>query len=439
MPTSQFGKLLRELRKREGLNQSQLATHLHVDRSTVSRIETGSKKPPLDSAFYERLRVVPGVSEADIKRFQEAAQVNNFTEAMLNPQVHSSIGVRRLGILGKPNTQNRKAKDPEIVDEEIVGAMIDHVQQILKAHQETTNKIRKRLETRVAEVKWGNPARSLIQVRREGLLGEPNRRYLARIDAAKAADDLAVMLANMLKNHARLGVSIRQGEEVLLYGALLSAFNSEVLAQAFAEVMTMDAEIALREIVQPSKYATEASGTAVEEAPDILTESLHTDVKIHEIVNPEPEPVRIHYPHTMPEHAPELVDEGKWEQTPKKGVVFQSSDAKLLFDALGKPDHEYRLAAEKAMRGFSEDVKRAKVTSLNKAASKYHISVKTLSEWVAKGLIPYEYRDKNAVYLAEEIAQEVARDNQEAKEMGMQTARLLRERREKYFPSPSKK
>jgi predicted site-specific integrase-resolvase len=79
-------------------------------------------------------------------------------------------------------------------------------------------------------------------------------------------------------------------------------------------------------------------------------------------------------------------------------------------------------------------VEKTKVTSLNKAASTLNISVQTLSEWVAKGLIPYKYRDKNAVYLAEEIAQEVGRDIQAANEMGMQTARLLRERHDKYFP-----
>ena len=82
-------------------------------------------------------------------------------------------------------------------------------------------------------------------------------------------------------------------------------------------------------------------------------------------------------------------------------------------------------------------MEKSRVTTLNKASKTYGISVQTFSEWVAKGLIPYEYRDKNAIYLAEEIAQEVGRDNQEGKEMGVQTARLLRERREKYFPPAS--
>jgi ribosomal protein S6--L-glutamate ligase len=186
------------------------------------------------------------------------------------------------------------------------------------------------------------------------------------------------------------------------------------------------------------------SGTAVEEAI-FLTEFLQTSATIRQdlekgadsaanTTTQEAQPVRIHYPHTMPEHGSQIVDEGKWKQAPKKGVVFQNSDVKLLFDALGNSDHEYRLVAEKAMRGFTKDVKRGKVTSLNQTSRDLSIPHKNLSEWVAKGLIPYEYRDKNAIYLAKDVAQELGRDNQEAKEMGIQTARLLRERYEKYFP-----
>jgi transcriptional regulator with XRE-family HTH domain len=177
---------------------------------------------------------------------------------------------------------------------------------------------------------------------------------------------------------------------------------------------------------------------------DIITEFLQEDDRLR-LLDPKKgadseqnglkeNPLPIHYQHTMPEHGSHIVDEGKWQRAPKIGVVFQNSDAKLLFDALGNPDHEYRLAAENAMRGFANDVKNAKVASLSQVSRELGIPHKNLSEWVAKGLIPYEYRDKNALYLSKEVVQEVDRDNEEAKEMGIQTARLLRERHDKYFP-----
>jgi hypothetical protein len=158
---------------------------------------------------------------------------------------------------------NGKSEEPETVDQEVLGTMMNHVQDIIKKHHETTNSLQKRLERRVAEVKWGNPARAPIQVRREGWLQRPNRRDLARVDAAKAADDLAILLANILKNHARLGVyghhiateakkvmverNYDLPEEVIEYGALLEELNSELIAQTVAEVMTMYPEIILRE------------------------------------------------------------------------------------------------------------------------------------------------------------------------------------------------
>jgi transcriptional regulator with XRE-family HTH domain len=119
---------------------------------------------------------------------------------------------------------------------------------------------------------------------------------------------------------------------------------------------------------------------------------------------------------------------------PKQGVVFDRTEAKLFFDALADPAHTHKEQAEAALQAFTKAVEQSRVTSLNKASKISGISVTTYTEWIAKGLIPSEYRDKNAIYLAVDIAQEVDRDNQEAKAMGLQTARLLRSRREKYFP-----
>jgi transcriptional regulator with XRE-family HTH domain len=75
-----FGTLLREIRKQAGLGQAKLAACLHVARPTISRIETGRKKPPLDAACYERLRAVPGFTPAAVTVLQEAAQADKSTE-----------------------------------------------------------------------------------------------------------------------------------------------------------------------------------------------------------------------------------------------------------------------------------------------------------------------------------------------------------------------
>ena len=190
-------------------------------------------------------------------------------------------------------------------------------------------------------------------------------------------------------------------------------------------------------------FIRDARTLVAEEAEEYLTKSLQSDDRIP-ILDPEkgedsaPDWMRLEgdqlshgkeaerQPSSQPEQG---------EQVPRKGTVFERSDARLFFEALENPDHRYNLQAEAALQGFTKAVEKARVTSLNKVSSAYGIPIKNLSEWVAKGLIPYVSRDKNAIYLSKEIAEEVARDAQEAKEMGVQTARLLRERREKYFPS----
>jgi transcriptional regulator with XRE-family HTH domain len=67
-PTTKFGKLLQAFRKRERLSQLKLALYLGVDDSTINRIEAGTRKPPRDPHFYQKLREVPGFTDTDIAR-----------------------------------------------------------------------------------------------------------------------------------------------------------------------------------------------------------------------------------------------------------------------------------------------------------------------------------------------------------------------------------
>jgi transcriptional regulator with XRE-family HTH domain len=139
--------------------------------------------------------------------------------------------------------------------------------------------------------------------------------------------------------------------------------------------------------------------TAPEEpAQDTLTESSQIGASISEkeALNGLKEYLLpIHYPHTsMPDHAPRLVGEGKF-QTPKKGVVFQSREAKLLVEALENPDHALRSAAEQAMKVFTVATQRAGAITSDSSAQEFNVRniyevVPTLRQAAEKSGVPVE-------------------------------------------------
>jgi hypothetical protein len=137
------------------------------------------------------------------------------------------------------------------------------------------------------------------------------------------------------------------------------------------------------------------------------------------------------------------------QQAPKKGAVYERprshydneylrKNAKhiagILGDALENDDPVLTPDRKQALHVIVESIVKKKGASLNKVSREKHIPHRSLWEWVAKGLIPVLYRDRRTIYLANEIAEEVSRDHQDAKEMNYSAARLLRERRKKYFP-----
>jgi transcriptional regulator with XRE-family HTH domain len=152
------------------------------------------------------------------------------------------------------------------------------------------------------------------------------------------------------------------------------------------------------------------------------------------LVKVEPEPLRIHYPHTMPEHGSDIVAEGKRQQAPK--VVFQSKETKLLVEALENPDHKYGQQATQAMRRFIKAVEKDKAKDLIKdrgiltdqASRKYGVPARTLASWGDMGLLPvlYKGRGKQGVYLDEEAVARVAPVYHEAKQRGEQPAKRLK-------------
>jgi hypothetical protein len=157
-----------------------------------------------------------------------------------------------------------------------------------------------------------------------------------------------------------------------------------------------------------------------------------------------------YYPHTMPDHGSEIVDEGKWQPSKEpqvlragneekdvsmQHVVFQRRHIALFNKALRNPNHRLRQAAERAMQGFAIAAEEDQITTLNRAASDYGIPVKNLSEWVAKGVIPYESRDKYAIYVRRETLDKIAPVYHEAKEQGKLAAPLLKKMHDELFPT----
>jgi hypothetical protein len=155
-----------------------------------------------------------------------------------------------------------------------------------------------------------------------------------------------------------------------------------------------------------------------------------------------------HYFHaSVPEHKADLVDQAKNPQKPREGtgekrlpmqgVVFQRKDITLLNKALHNPNHRLRDAAVRAMQGFTMEAQRDEITTLNQASSDYGIPHKNLSEWVAKGVIPYESRDQYAIYVRRETLDKVAPVYHEAREQGKHAVPRLRKMHDDLFPPSS--
>jgi transcriptional regulator with XRE-family HTH domain len=248
-------------------------------------------------------------------------------------------------------------------------------------------------------------------------------------------------------------------EVLSTYGAHLLELPSGHLLQKLVEAITMYTELALRELTQPSTQAPQAFPTTGEEAPEILTESSHADDLIRlwtsekganpvqTLVKPEGDPL----PHVEKELQPSSQSEQRG-RVRKKDIVSQRTrthyDSEylqenpehvmgLVFEAATSNDPDLSPAAEQVLQSIhvvAESVVKRKGTSLSRVSREHHIPLTTLSRWVTLGLVRVLYKDKKTTYLAQETAQELGRDKQDAEEMEITLPQLLRERHEKYFP-----
>jgi hypothetical protein len=163
--------------------------------------------------------------------------------------------------------------------------------------------------------------------------------------------------------------------------------------------------------------------------------------------NTSENPVRNHYlhaPERLQEHKADLADQAKNPQTPRVGngekvvpmqtIVFERRHITLLNKALRDPSHRLRDAALELMQGFTRAAERDEITTLNRASIEYHIPVKNLSDWVAKGVIPYENKDEYAIYVRRDVLDKVAPVYHQAKEQRKLAAPILKKMRDQLFP-----
>ncbi len=155
-----------------------------------------------------------------------------------------------------------------------------------------------------------------------------------------------------------------------------------------------------------------------------------------------------HYFHnSVPEHVDDLHKQADNPQArregtrkkgiPMQGVIFNRRDITLLNKALRDPNHRLRDAAIQAMQGFTIAARRDEITTLNQAEKEYGIPNNTLSDWVAKGIIPYENRDEYAVYVRRGVLDKIAPVYHHAKEQRKLAGPMLKKMRDELFPDSS--
>ena len=167
------------------------------------------------------------------------------------------------------------------------------------------------------------------------------------------------------------------------------------------------------------------------------------------MVNTPENPARNHYLHaSVPEHKADLDDQAKNPQAPRErtgerallmeGVIFENRYAKRLFEALDNPNDPDRLAAEKALWGFTRAVDKPDGITINSAAQEFNVPENFFWRWAKeRRLIPIVSEGKgqgSPTYLDKEKAQEVAEVYHEAKRQRRQPKKLL----EAKYPEISK-
>jgi hypothetical protein len=158
--------------------------------------------------------------------------------------------------------------DPEL--QNAIGRIAQELLKEKKRHQKTlADAVHRSLQKRVAKQKYGNPAGSKLQVRREGLLARQNKRDLASVEASTVNRNRATLNAQLVSDQ---GEYFRKGkyfvmqvlkdvydmdedvpEELLPIAQALTKFIADALPGTFVEGGTMIGEFGLEEIALATK------------------------------------------------------------------------------------------------------------------------------------------------------------------------------------------
>jgi hypothetical protein len=161
-----------------------------------------------------------------------------------------------------------RARMPEEGDDDFKSTIAGIAQELIKEkkkHQQTlADAVHRSLQKRVAKAKYGNPAGSKIQVRRDGFLAKQNKRDLASVEASTVNRNRATLNAQLVSEQGAYFAKGKQyvmqvlqdvydmdadlPEELQPIGQALTKFISEALAGTFAEGGTMIGEFGLEEI-----------------------------------------------------------------------------------------------------------------------------------------------------------------------------------------------
>jgi hypothetical protein len=162
---------------------------------------------------------------------------------------------------------------PEADDEDYrstIAGIAEDLIRMKKKHQQTlADAVHRSLQKRVAKAKYGNPAGSKLQVRREGLLARQNKRDLASVEASMVNRNRATLNARLVSDQ---GEYFRKGkyfviqvlkdvydmdedvpEELQPIAQALTKFIADALPGTFVEGGTMIGECGLEEIALVTK------------------------------------------------------------------------------------------------------------------------------------------------------------------------------------------
>jgi transcriptional regulator with XRE-family HTH domain len=188
------------------------------------------------------------------------------------------------------------------------------------------------------------------------------------------------------------------------YGTHLLELTSEPLAQTLVEVMTMYAELALRELGRLSTQAPQALPTTGEEAPEILTESSYKDDLIRlwgseKGANPVQTLVRPEGSSRQGAEQEVQTSSGETTQSPRKvRREYQRAHESLeqthkrLLRKYGEDQfiitahRVYEDAKGIQYQAMAKNVP-VKYVSIGQAAEESQIANQTLATWVADGLL----------------------------------------------------